>query len=151
MVNEEGIHEERAGQVYSTVGWDDLEKLRGNRVSGRSGQSISLLLGSRIRTDFLIHAEAAWFERFPEKCGVDRLNCIREGNQAAYLWLPLLVFTPFLIMAGLLLGFPQHFSSAFDKMPRLVALAVVVMGLWIAWYSNFRRKYAQQAVRGNRR
>lgn len=150
MVDEEGIHEERAGRVYSTVGWNDLEKLRGNLVSGSSGKRISLLLGSRIRTDFMLHAEAAWSERFPEKCAADRLNCILEGDRAAYLWFPLLVFAPLIVIAGLLVAFPEYCSASFDKLPRMAALAVVVMGSWIAWYWSFRRKYAQQAVAPNR-
>ena len=150
-VDDDGIHEERGGRVYSTVGWNDLEKLRGNRVSGSSGKRISLLLGSRIRTDFILHAGAAWSERFPEKCAIDRLNCIREGDRAAYLWFPLLVFAPLTVITGLLFAFPEYGSGSFDKLPRMVALAVVVVGAWIAWYWNFRRKFAQQDARGNRR
>ena len=149
IIDEDGIHEERAGQAYSTVSWSELDKLRENRVYGRSGKRISLLLGSRIRIDFMFHAQDAWFERFPEKCAADRLNCIRESDRAAYLWLPLLVFVPLLIIAGLRIAYPEYYSTSFDKLPRMAALAVVVMGSWIVWYWNLRRKCARQESVGN--
>ncbi|MBK1884626.1 hypothetical protein JIN85_19575 [Luteolibacter pohnpeiensis] len=52
-------------------------------------------------------------------------------------------------MAGLLLAFPEYCSASFDKMPRMAALTVVVVGSWTAWYWNLRRKNAQQAVAPN--
>jgi len=153
-IDAEGIHEQRSGRVFASIGWNDLDRLSRSSARSTTGKRVSLMLGPRVGREFYHHATREWQSRHPERCTRNSSRIRRTADWAAYFWLPLLTLGPgvaFYILDWLL-GWPDALSPDLEKINRLTIFGALFMGGFVCWYWFRSRKFAEHAsgVNGGR-
>ena len=142
IVDDDGIHERREGNLVAFICWDELEQLGSRVVRSEHGTKILTGLMREPAREFFSCASGIWKQRYPDREQRNYDRIVRRANWIVFFWCPMFFVVPGLVVQALFWfrGSPESLSPKMEKIHRsmVVGLAYVVLLMIVYSYSRWK-------------